>query len=60
MCKWQETEGKLRQGKIQLHTRKEAFLVKEVKHHKGYPEVMDLWRSLRIEIQLNKAPGNLE
>lgn len=35
----QETEGKLRQGKIQLHTKKEFFLVKEVKHCKGCPEI---------------------
>lgn len=59
MGTWQETKGKLRQGKIQLHTRKEAFFVKEAKHCKGYPEVMALSTSLRKEIQLNKAPGNL-
>lgn len=32
----------LRQGKIQLHSREEAFFVKEVKHHKGFPEGMAL------------------
>lgn len=55
MCTGQETEGKLRQ----LHMRTELFLVKEVTHYNGCPEIMVFQTSLRIVIQLNEALGNL-
>lgn len=45
--------------KTKLHTKKKVSLVKEVKRCKGCPEVMLFWTSLRIEIKLNKASGNL-